>query len=57
MHRLTNRLPSELKDILTNDFINNFINRNTSKYNSYHFYKVVINTGALKYSIARYKQF
>jgi hypothetical protein len=57
MHQLTNRLPSKLKDILTNDLINNFITKNTFKYNSYHFYKVVIDTGASKYSIAGYRQF
>jgi hypothetical protein len=53
MHQLTTRLPSEPKDNLTN----NFTTRDTSKYNSYHFYRVVINTGASKYSIAGYKQF
>jgi hypothetical protein len=57
IHRLITRLPSELKDILKNDLTDNFTTRNTSKYNSYHFYKVVINTGASKYSIAGYGQF
>ena len=57
MHQLTNRLPFKLKDNLTNDLTNNFITRNTSKYNSQHFYKVVINTGASKYSTAGYGQF
>jgi hypothetical protein len=57
MHQLTNRLPSKPKDILTNDLIDNFTTKNTFKYNSYHFYKVIINTGALKYSTAGYRQF
>jgi hypothetical protein len=57
MHQLTNRLPSELKDILTNDLTNNFTTRNTSKYDSYHFYRVVIDIRALKYSITGYGQF
>jgi hypothetical protein len=33
IHQLTTRLPFELKDNLTNDFIDNFITRNTFKYN------------------------
>jgi hypothetical protein len=37
MHQLTNRLPSEPKDILTNDFTDNFTTRNTSRYDSHHF--------------------
>jgi hypothetical protein len=57
IHRLTTRLPSEPKDILKNDLIDNFTTRNTSRYNSHHFYKVVINTGASKYSTAGYRQF
>jgi hypothetical protein len=53
MHQLTTRLPSEPKDDLTN----NFTTKDISKYNSYCFYGVVINTRALKYSTARYRQF
>jgi hypothetical protein len=45
-------------DDFTNNFINNFIAKSTTnKYNSYRFYKVVINIKALKYSITGYKQF
>jgi hypothetical protein len=57
MHRLITRLPSEPKDILKNDFTDNFITRNTFKYNSHYFYKVIIDTGALKYSTTGYRQF
>jgi hypothetical protein len=57
MHRLTTRLPSEPKDILNNDLTDNFTTKNTFKYNSYYFYKVVIDTRASKYSIAGYRQF
>jgi hypothetical protein len=53
IYQLTTRLPSKLKDNLTN----NFITGDISKYNSYYFYKVVINTGASKYSTAGYRQF
>jgi len=34
---------------------NTFTTRSTFKYNLHHFYKVVINTGASKYSIAGYE--
>ena len=57
MHQLTTRLPSKPRDNLTNNFTNNFTTKNISKYNSYYFYKVVINTKASKYSITRYRQF
>jgi hypothetical protein len=53
MHQLTNQLPFKIKDNSTN----NFITKDISKYNSYYFYKVIINTGASKYSIAGYGQF
>jgi len=53
MYQLITRLPSKPKD----DFTNNFITGDISKYNSYCFYKVIINTGASKYSIAGYGQF
>jgi hypothetical protein len=45
-------------DNLIDNLTNNFITRSTTnKYNSYYFYRVVINTRASKYSIASYKQF
>jgi hypothetical protein len=64
MHQLTSRLPSEPKEAinnftnnLTDSFADNFTTKNTFKYDSHYFYRVIINTGALKYSIAGYKQF
>jgi hypothetical protein len=36
---------------------NTFITRNTSRYDSYYFYGVVINTGISKYLTAGYGQF
>jgi hypothetical protein len=41
---------SKLKDL-----INTFIIKSIFKYNSYYFYRVIINTRAFKYSITRYK--
>jgi hypothetical protein len=57
MHQLITRLPSEPKDNLTDDLTDNFTTRNTSRYDSQHFYGVVIDTGASKYSTAGYRQF
>jgi hypothetical protein len=54
MHQLTNRLPFKLIEEVTNNFTTKGL---TSKYNSYCFYGIVINIGALKYSIAGYGQF
>jgi hypothetical protein len=54
MHQLTNRLPFKLIKEVTNNFT---IKGLIFKYNSYYFYKIVINTRALKYFIAGYKQF
>jgi hypothetical protein len=57
MHQLIAQVPinsTKLEELKETD---TFTTRSTSKYNLYHFYKVVINTRALKYSIARYKQF
>jgi hypothetical protein len=54
MHQLTNRLPSKL----IKEVIDNFTTKGlTFKYNSYYFYGIVINTGALKYFITGYGQF
>ena len=54
MHYLTNRLPFKL----IKEVIDNFITKGPIfKYNSYYFYKIVINTGASKYFIAGYGQF
>jgi phosphoenolpyruvate carboxylase len=36
---------------------NTFTIKSTFKYNLYYFYKVIINIKALKYFIAKYKQF
>jgi len=53
MHQLTNRLPSKLVKVT-----DNFTTKNTiSKYSFNCFYRIVINTRALKYSIAGYRQF
>jgi hypothetical protein len=43
--------PEELEETTT------FTTGSMSRYNSHHFYGVVINTGALKYSTAGYGQF
>ena len=37
------------------DLVNTFITRDISRYNSYYFYRVIINTRASKYSITRYR--
>ena len=57
MHRLIAQVPintiklEETKETIT------FTTKSISKYNSHHFYKVVIDTGASKYSTASYRQF
>jgi len=57
MHRLIAQVPintiklEETKETIT------FTTKSISKYNSHHFYKVVIDTGASKYSITGYRQF
>jgi hypothetical protein len=51
MHQLITRLPFKPKD----DPTNNFITGDIFKYNSYCFYRVVINTGASKYSTTGYR--
>jgi hypothetical protein len=53
MHQLTNRLPSEPVKVT-----DNFTTKGTtSKYGSNRFYRIVINTGASKYSTTGYGQF
>jgi hypothetical protein len=54
MHQLTNRLPFKLIEEVTDNFITEGL---IFKYNSYYFYGIVIDMGALKYSIAGYGQF
>jgi HKD family nuclease len=54
MHQLTNRLPFKLIEEVTDNFTTKGL---IFKYNSYCFYRIVINTGALKYFIAGYGQF
>jgi hypothetical protein len=55
MHRLIAQVPinttklEEIKETIT------FITRSMSKYNSHYFYRVVIDTGASKYSITGYR--
>jgi hypothetical protein len=39
------------------DLVDTFTTRGISRYDSYHFYGVVINTGASKYSTTGYGQF
>jgi hypothetical protein len=50
MDNSTNELTDDLTDNLT-------ARSTTNKYDSHRFYRVVIDTGALKYSIAGYGQF
>ena len=53
MHQLTNQLPFKLIKVT-----NNFATKGpTSKYNSYCFYRIIIDIRASKYSTAGYKQF
>jgi hypothetical protein len=54
MHQLTNRLPSKLIEEVTDNFTTK---GPISRYNSYCFYRIVINTGASKYSTTGYGQF
>ena len=57
IHQLTTQLPSK-QDNLINSFADSFTTKNTkSKYNSRQFYRVIIDIGALKYSIAKFGQF
>ena len=57
MHQLIAQVPIDSIKLKELEETNTFTTKSTSKYNSYYFYKVVINTGASKYSIAGYKQF
>jgi HKD family nuclease len=54
MHQLTNRLPFKL----IKEVIDNFTTKGLIfKYNSYCFYRIIINIRALKYFTAGYRQF
>jgi hypothetical protein len=65
VHQLTAQLPSGQMDNLTDnstdnltvDFADSFTTGNASRYDSRHFYGVVIDTGASQYSTAGYEQF
>ena len=53
LHQLTAQVPKPEEPEETTTFTT----RSMSRYNSHHFYRVVINTGASKYSTAGYGQF
>ena len=57
MHQLTAQVPINSTKLEKLKETNTFITRSISKYNLYYIYKVIINTRALKYFIAGYRQF
>ncbi len=57
VHQLMTQAPTEPPGPEEVDDTNNFTTRSTSRYDSHYFYRVVIDTGASKYSTAGYRQF
>jgi hypothetical protein len=57
IYQLTAQVPMDSTKLEELEETNTFTTRGTSRYDSHHFYGVIIDTGASKYSTARYGQF
>ena len=57
MHQLTAQVPVDSTKLEELEETNTFTTRSTSRYDLHYFYRVVIDTGASKYSTAGYGQF